>query len=124
MAGLTVLPAPASKHPHEMARWLRIVGEGSGQLLREIACWDESDSTITAASAWLATDLAALIDASADYLETGSFELYECSGGDERLEAMASLLGVGALALGDSEARQFVAAAIAERMEREREASA
>jgi len=119
MSGLTILPASDSKHPDDLARWLRVVSQGSVQLLQEVASWDEPDSTIVAASAWLATDLAALAEATADYLETGSFELFEYTGGDERLEAMASLLSVGTLALGDSEARRFVAAAIAERMERE-----
>ena len=118
MAGLTILPAPASKRPADMARWLRIVAQGSAQLLQEIASWDEPDSTIVAASAWLATDLAALIEATADYLEHGSFELFECSDGYERVKAMRALLSVGTRALGDSEARRFVAGAISERMER------
>jgi len=118
MVALTILPVPASMDPADMARWLRVVAEGSGQLLREIACWDAPDSAITAAAAWLATDLAALIEASANYLEAGSFELFEHSAGDERVDAMQALLSVGTLALGDSEARRFVGAAIAERMER------
>lgn len=116
---LAILPAPHVRHPSEVSLWLRRIGIGASQLLREIAS-GYPDEQLQAAAAWLATDLGAIVEAGSLYIEHGVFEMIESQGDlDERHEEMARLLLVGSDALGDSEELRFVVAGIRERLQRE-----
>jgi hypothetical protein len=119
MVGLAILPAPATGGREELVRWIRKVCQGASQLAHEAACDSSPDPDLLIAMAWLATDLAAIAEAAADYIEQGWCELNESPDGAERIDEVRRLLRVKSRAIGDSQARQYVAAAIAERMVRE-----
>lgn len=74
---LTILPAPESKLPADLAVWLRTVSQGAAQLIQEAACSPHPDPALRTAIAWLATDLGAICEAAAGYIREGSFELIE-----------------------------------------------
>jgi len=119
VTGLAILSAPDSGYREDLARWIRNVSQGAAQLAQEAASDPEPDARLMAALAWLATDLAAICEAAADYVEHGECELDEDPDGAERLGEMRRLLRVGTAALGDSPERRFVAPAIGERMARD-----
>jgi len=121
VASQTILSAPDIEHPAEVALRLRRVGVGAVQLVQEIAS-GYSDRQLQTAAAWLATDLGAVAEAAAIYIEGGAFQLSEAAPDSERCEDMARLLEIGSVALGHSEERRFVAEGIRQRLERERAA--
>jgi hypothetical protein len=119
MSGLVILSAPPSGRRKELTRWIRKVGQGAAQLAQEAACDPKPDGELVIAMAWLANDLAAVAEAAADFVDHGKCELDEAPDGFARIDEMRRLLRVGIGVFGDSTARTFVAASIAERMERE-----
>jgi hypothetical protein len=122
VSGLAILAAPESGRREDLARWIRTVSRGAAQLAQEAA--SEPGARLLVALAWLATDLAAICEAAANYVEDGECELEEDSDGGERVDEMRRLLEVGSGALGDSAESAFVRANIAKRLALETEASA
>jgi hypothetical protein len=110
---LTILPAPESDRPEELARWLRRVGVGVSQLLREAACEPEPDPRLLAASAWIASDLGAICEMFAKCIEGEAFDFTEDEHGAERVSQIRRLLRVTD-ALLNARVRHYDAALMAE----------
>ena len=110
MSGPTILPAPPSHRHDDLADWLRMVAKGATQLVQEAACDPDADAALSTATAWLATDLGAICEAAATYIEDGRFELVEDELEDpDRIDEMARLLQVGTAVFGSrSREREFV----------------